>query len=139
MSYILWKRNSQNTRGKHITTQLIVMADVTACAEDTVIIHVPAVQVALVAVVAITLAVVHVMEGAKVDVLTIVLLAKAIAARCVDMGATNLVEENARGNAQIYVLAARTHAELSCMDNNYDSLYINVQSYFHNADFKEYL
>ena len=73
MSYILWKRNSQNTRGKHITTQLIAMADVMACAEDTVMVLVPVVQVALVVVVAITLAVVHVVELALVVVKAVVL------------------------------------------------------------------
>lgn len=72
MSYILWKRNSQNTRGKHITTQLIAMADAMACAEDTVMVLVPVVQVALVVVVAITLAVVRVVELALVVVKAVV-------------------------------------------------------------------
>ena len=79
MSYILWKRNSQNTRGKHITTQLIAMADVMACAEDTVMVLVPVVQVALVVVVAITLAVVHVVELALVVVKAVVLDVAALA------------------------------------------------------------
>ena len=113
MSYILWKRNSQNTRGKHITTQLIAMADVMACAEDTVMVLVPVVQVALVVVVAITLAVVHVVglalgvvKAVVLDVMLVEWIAKVALAVVLDVAALakEVVIEQGRPMVKVLII-----------------------------------